>query len=445
MSELNYELLRQAVEGDGIALRSVMKLEPIGGPGSKVFPPTFGDTMEVPPPTEGDSALVGKRTKYALEWRRIDGRSRLCVLLDSAASQANRMEEALRDAWEAGDLPFPLVRVDFTAERHEDPALDLATLGGNGYLSVLDVPHRLSDALLRDSLLDGVPFRASAPGRRFTEASLANAVALYELCPTGLIFGLWDSTGPKGGLGAKFQRALVSEIVGVGVELGVKTASRIDPAGIEKTEIYEAENHDEEWTIDPDAAKREGKKPVLLKRGGEKAGTPAVINHGNVKPSVDPLAGGVTIDYAEQTTVLSFPALRRLRFQADVTGQLLNGRRASAEAAARTALAALAVAAVVYGRRNGFDLRSRCAFRPLHEAKFELLRADGSEPKTYDVSLAAARDLVHEAVRQAEAVGMGWKAQTIDLKPAPRLVALIRKSREISVSATGADDADDNG
>lgn len=47
-----------------------------------------------------------------------------------------------------------------------------------------------------------------------------------------MIFGVWDSTGPKGGLGAKFQRALVSEIVGVNAEIGTKTSSRADPLQI---------------------------------------------------------------------------------------------------------------------------------------------------------------------------------------------------------------------
>ena len=81
-----------------------------------------------------------------------------------------------------------------------------------------------TDALLRDSMLGELRFRASKDGREFTEAAPHNATAVYRLCPTALVFGMWDSTGPKGGQGAKFQRALVSEIVGVGVEFGRKTA-----------------------------------------------------------------------------------------------------------------------------------------------------------------------------------------------------------------------------
>jgi hypothetical protein len=86
--------------------------------------------------------------------------------------------------------------------------------------------------ILRDSLHDGQPFRKSELGKSLDQASLQNATPLYQLCPTALIFGLWDSTGPKGGLGAKFQRALVSEIIGVNAEIGVKTSSRIDPLGM---------------------------------------------------------------------------------------------------------------------------------------------------------------------------------------------------------------------
>lgn len=41
--------------------------------------------------------------------------------------------------------------------------------------------------------------------------------------------GMWDSHGARGGLGEKFQRVLVSEIIGVDAEVGKRPASRIDP------------------------------------------------------------------------------------------------------------------------------------------------------------------------------------------------------------------------
>lgn len=434
METISYETLRNAVAGTAAGFRAVTRLEPLGGPGDKLFPPTFGDAVRVPVPV-GEDREDRRRTKYALEWRRVGNASKLCVVLDSVASQANRMELALLDGYERGELKFPFVRVDFTSEKHDDPALDLSTLCGDGFVTTLEAPHRLADALLRDSLRDGKPFRLSDEGRRFTEAAPSNAAAVFDLDPVSLVFGIWDSTCPKGGLGAKFQRAVVSEIIGVGVELGVKSSSRIDPAGIEKTEVYEAKDPEEGWTIDPAQAKQKQGKPVFMKRGSEKAGSPAVINHGNVKPSTDPEAGGVTVDYAEQITVLSLPALRRLRFPQRADGKPVDGdAQHKAELAARTALAALALAGIAYQRDNGYDLRSRCALRPLDVLRLQLLHGGDSEPRTFALDRESARRLLAEASSVAEAAGLPWRKKPIDLTPAPRLVALIRKSRELTVA-----------
>lgn len=435
-STLTYDILAAAMKGGAAAIRARTRLQPAGGAGDKVFPPTFGDLVTVTTPGGREH-----KTKYAAETRRIDGQSRLCVLLDSVASQANRMEEALQRAWDEGRLTFPLVRVDFTGATHEDPKLDLSTLGGDGYLTALEAPHRLADALLRDSMLGELRFRASAPGRAFTEANPHHATPVYALCPTALVFGMWDSTGPKGGQGAKFQRALVSEIVGVGVEFGRKTGSRIDPAGIELNAgpVYKAADPEEEWTIDPERAAKDKKgnpEPFSRSGKGEKPGRPSTINHGNVTPTIDSEAGGVTLDYAEQTIVLSLPALRRLRFPKDVEGKDVDReRRESVEGHARTALAALALAAIAMQRDEGFDLRSRCAFVPEGPLGLEVLGRDGSLAGPYQLTSEAAAKLVSKASEEAARAGMGWSAEPIDLVPAAKLIELIRKSRE--VAATG--------
>jgi CRISPR-associated protein Csb1 len=438
MQKLTYEDLHKAVSGTAAGFRVKTRLEPLGGPDDKLYPPTFGDAVRIPVPMGADRE-ERRKSKYALEWRRIDGASKLCVVLDSVASQANRMETALLDGYDRGELKFPFARVDFTGETHEDPALDLSTLGGDGYITTLEAPHRLADALLRDSLLDGKPFRYTDAGRRFTEASQSNATPLFTLCPSSLVFGLWDSTGPKGGLGSKFQRAIVSEVVGIGVELGTRTSSRIDPTGIEKTEIYESkqpgEGGTQDWTADPKEAKLEkSKQPVLLKRGGEKAGSPAVINHGNVKPSQDPETGGVTVDHAEQLTVLSLPALRRLRFATTSDGRRLEGEsRRKAEDAARTLLAALALAAIAYQRENGYDLRSRCALRALGPLTLELMRGDGGEGEPFAFDRDSAKSLLDESKKAAAKHGLSWPEEPLTLVPAPKLVGLIRKSRQLTI------------
>ena len=421
--ELNLETLQRAVAGDAVAIRRVTRLQPAGGKGDKVFPPTY---------VKEGRAL----TKYAFEKRRIEGEDVDCVLLDSVASQANRMEEALLDGWRREDLrQFPLVQVDFAAETGLEDLEQVTTL---------QAPHRIADALLRDSMLDGQPFRHSPLGQSITDARPNHATAMYKHCPTALIFGVWDSTGPKGGLGSKFQRAVVSEVVGVGAVPGVKTASRIDPAGIERKAgpVFKKRGEDD-WTVDENEAEIQKKKPVLFTRSGsEGKGVPSSINHGNIPPSIDHEAGGVTFDYALQTTVLSLPALRRLRFRETTDGaELGSEKRADAEDAARTALAALALAAFVYQQAQGFDLRSRSLLVPESGGEFELLHRDPSKQEQFTLSKEAAAKLLAEAGENARVHGMGWDAEAITLKPAPKLVHLIQKSREQIVA--GEIEADD--
>lgn len=212
---LTLEILKTAVES-AAAFRSRAELQPAGGEGTKVFPPTYAGAVyatekrRVPKPKQG--------SKTETETEVVD-----CVLLDSVQSQANRMEEALQEAVDGGRLKIPVIEVDFGPYYPgKDPHEDMRLLDPVGKVSSLQAPHRIADAILRDSVVkeDGKPFRAkdekneSEYGQRLRRVSPQNATALFELCPTALVFGMWDSTGPKGGLGAKFERAMVSEIVG---------------------------------------------------------------------------------------------------------------------------------------------------------------------------------------------------------------------------------------
>ncbi len=108
----------------------------------------------------------------------------------------------------------------------------------------------------------------------------------------------------------KFARAVVSEIIGVNAIGGVKTSSRIDPLNIRVNSGVLFKAKDGGWTLDEKDAAKDKNKAVKLGKDGK----PSEANHGNVTPTIS--EGGYTIDYAEQTTVLSLPALRRLRFPA---------------------------------------------------------------------------------------------------------------------------------
>src|SRR4051794_9099363 len=119
---LTYEVVKSAVADSHAAFRLTLKLEAVS---PKVFPPTY----------EGG--------KYATESRRINGQELPCVLLDSVPSQANRMELDFQDAWMGGEIDLPVVSADFSAV--ENPGVPKVTS--------LQAPHRIVDAILRDSTL----------------------------------------------------------------------------------------------------------------------------------------------------------------------------------------------------------------------------------------------------------------------------------------------------
>ncbi len=398
MPELTLRDLKKAVGGRAAAFRCVTSYQPVGGAGDKIFPPTY------------------KGGKYATEDRvnPETGEITPCVLLDSVQSQANRMELALLEAHRRQEIQLPLLITRF----------DDDSLRKKFTVSSLEAPHRIADALFRDSLLDGVIFRKSDKGRVLDNVEVRNATGLFGLCPTALVFGVWDSTGPRGGLGAKFQRALVSEIIGYGAQAGVKTSSRIDPAQIMlgAGPIYERQQETSvapNWTLGSTGNKMLGK------------GKPSEANHGNVTPSI--LEGGFTISKGVQTTVLSLSTLRRQIFP-------LNGAVASdsqSDLLARTALAALGLAAATLTRDDG-DLRSRCHLFPLQEPVWELLDRPGTEPTSYELTSESAITLLNEAVSEAKSVGLPWENE-IELNPSEELLELVRRSQEFAASKSGSE------
>lgn len=395
---LDLQMLQQAVGGFAAAFRCVTDYQPTGGQGDKVFPPTY----------DGG--------RYATE-ERLDpetGEIRKCVLLDSVQSQANRMELALLEAHRTGAVSLPLLATRFDHEK----------LLKKFTVTSLEAPHRVADALFRDSLLNGLVFRKSDKGSVLDTADIRNATGMFGLCPTALVFGLWDSTGPRGGLGAKFQRALVSEIVGYDAIPGVRTSSRIDPAQImlDAGPLYTRKSEREDaphWTLNPQQGR--GK----LKRTGK----PSEAVHGNVTPSVSD--GGFTLSRARQTTTLSLAVLRRLRFP-------LNGAAdsdAETDLAARTVLAALGLAAGTLARIDT-DLRSRCHLFAMSTPMWELLERPSEQTTEYSLDPDAALSLLRESVEEAKKSGLPWEGE-IDLTPSHELVELVRRSQELAAS-TGA-------
>ena len=402
MSEnLTFGDLKKAVSGAAAAFRSVTKLQPVEGEGGKAFPATYSGGAYA---TEKRRLVDGPAVDGLSKEREVD-----CVLLDSVQSQSNRAEEALKLAIERKQISLPLVEVDFSQanEKLRSPLANLTTL---------DVPHRLADAILRDSVLaDGTRFSKSEFAKRWGKSNLWNARAVYELCPTALVFGMWGSPEKPGGLGAKFERAFVSEIVAVDVERVEKRAGfRIDPLGASKNVGIKL--------------KDDGKFEV-----GSGKLKPSEINHGNIPYETS--NGGIRFRYAEQVTVVSLGALRKLRFPANGADD------PQVNDAGRTVLAAIGLCAGVLASETGTSLRSRCHLWPTGERVWELLEKPGQQPHTFKINGKAATSLLNEAIEAAKSAGLTWMEETLKLTPSPELVELVRQSQEFAAKEKGEGEA----
>lgn len=402
---ISLSALRTAI-AEHAAIRRIRRLQPAGGAGDKLFPPTYPADRTTDPP------------QHVFELRRVHDREAWCVLIDSVQSQANRMEEALLAAATDAVIPLPYILVDFSE----------ANLHPLERITSLDAPHRVYDAIIRDSLLDDVPFMESTAGRRLAAATPADATALLEISPAALVFGAWHSQGEGGGLGAKFPRALVSEIMGIDTPIeavvrdrrtnrtepqtaGRRTGSRIDPLGVlRKVDVFKSPTG---WNTDQQEAGKGAKKV-----------RPSEINHGNITPTVTPL--GVTCAYAEHRAMLTLAGLRRLRFGGD-----------ERDAAGRALLAALGLLAIAEQDARGYALRSRCDLVCEGAAALELVHADGTTDAV-DLDLPEARALYGAA--QADALQAGFEFSPLILKPQPKLVEIVRRSRELALEGEGRDD-----
>lgn len=395
MSELTLDILSAAVAGSAAGFRSITRLQPLDGPGGKIFPATYANGV------------------YAVEKRRIvNGKGEEtevdCVLIDSVQAQSNRAELALKSVIERNKLSLPLIEVDFSGVANLRTPVENQTS--------LDVPHRLADAILRDSELpNGTRFSKSNYAKRWSRSNLWDATAVYEYCPTALMCGMWGSPDKPGGLGAKFERAYISEIVAIDVERVEKRFGfRIDPLGSSKN-VGLKEKPDGSFEV------------------GTGKTRPSELNHGNIP--FDSTNAGIRCKYAEQATVVSLGALRKLRFP-------IEGKETSAiNDAGRTVLAALALCAGVLSSEAGTSLRSRCQLVAESERVWELIDKPGAKPNAYRLNSDEAIALLDSAVKAAEAAGLIWMKEKLVLKPTKELAELVRQSQEAMAKEKGEGDA----
>lgn len=319
------------------------------------------------------------------------------ILIESTQSWANRLEEL---------LDRPEVGVG---------ALQVAAAGR--VLSVNELPHRIFDALLRDSELSGQPFRATPLGKSLTEARADNATALLENAPGTLLFGAWDSfAGAKMGA-AKWPAALSGQIIGFDALQTKKAGIRMDPMNIAKDAVtgYKSESRAEGWTIDETRAVKDAKgKPVALEKASE-------IGHGHILAAL--ANKGAWVNSIELRSSLSLTRLRRYHFP--VAGTI----SAVADAAAQTYLAALGLWLMHTRLVAGLALRAGAELDATR-ADFVLrtpLQADTPLP----VTLESTGQALQQALDAAKAVGFTFAAPAM-FAASERLEKLIQTSEALS-------------
>ncbi|WP_422474537.1 type I-G CRISPR-associated RAMP protein Csb1/Cas7g [Endozoicomonas sp. ALB032] len=399
-----FDSIDAALMNKASAVRMKLFLEPAGGAEDKVFPPTYKHRSD------------DKKSEYASEKRISNGKELQCTLLDSVASQANRIEDAILQKMKSGSLGLPDIQITFESI--------------NKNISVLELPHRLYDAIVRDSLLNDVPFRQTELGQLITSSDFVNATALFEQHPVTLLLGGWDSHNRNNGLGVRLQRCLTSEINAIGVIGGKRVGGRIDPVAINKdaATIYKAEDTESLWTLDEEEAEKKNQKPVpISSRSNTGDGKPSAIGHGNIPPTVSEL-GGVTCEQIEQTAVLSLTQIRKMRFPDLDTGELSEER----DHICRMVLALLGLHGLALQYDQGYDLRSRCLLIPSDEPVVTIIGKTAKEKESLPLDSKDTLDALNYAVKKLKKVGVRWNAAPVELKASDKLEKLISKSRALS-------------
>jgi CRISPR-associated protein Csb1 len=319
------------------------------------------------------------------------------ILIESTQSWANRLEEL---------LDRPEVGVG---------ALQVSAVGR--VLSVNQLPHRIFDALLRDSELSGQPFRATPLGKSLTEARADNATALLENAPGTLLFGAWDSfAGAKMGA-AKWPAALSGQIMGFEALQTQKAGIRMDPMNIAKDAVtgFKSESRAEGWTLDEARAVKDAKgKPVPLEKASE-------IGHGHILATL--ATKGAWVNSIELRSSLSLTRLRRYHFP--VAGHITP----AADAAAQTYLAALGLWLMHTRLLAGLELRAGAELDAT-EATF-VLRTPLEEDTLLPVTPETTRQALREALDAAKAAGFKF-ATPILFAASERLEKLIQASETLS-------------
>ena len=346
-------------------------------------------TFFVLPPTYADIGHLASA-------KRDDGTHQY-ILIESTQSWANRLEELL--------------------DRPEVGVGSMSVMAAGRTLSINALPHRVFDALLRDSEQMGQPFRTTALGRSITEARADNATALLQSAPGTLLFGAWDSFAGAKMVAAKWPAAMSGQIIGFDALQTQKTGIRIDPMNITKDAVtgFKSKSRTDVWTIDESKALKNAKgESVIVEKVSE-------VGHGHILATLT--TKGAWVSRIELRSSLSLTRLRRYHFPVSDKITL------EADAAARTYLASLGLWLMHTRLMAGLELRAGAELDPT-EAKF-LLRTPLQADSEIAVTAGAASAALAQALASAKNAGFLF-ADATQFTASARLEKLIEVSEALS-------------
>jgi CRISPR-associated protein Csb1 len=335
----------------------------------------------------------------------------LRTVLDSVASQANRVEDALDRYVHANEaFKFPLVEIE----------VDKSTR-----LSGLLLPHRAADAYLRatdDTAYFKQIFEMSLGQVSYDE----NCTLALERSPADLVFGSWNASVNALARTARAFRSHIDGITRIPLSTLVARGKAADPAeaikvfglamrrdpfiGNSATLYNYYEKGEKLWTTDAKKASAEDKKKAAeiaaktkksgtdAKKSGDEDKNPfSLASHGlGDIPVRNKSLRGVRIDYAIQSSVISLATLRSFRFP--LKGKVIAER----DLAGQTYIAALALLGYELARSRGYFLRSGCSLVAT-ESRREVVALGQAKPIAPPWDGNAGKSDLHTALALYEA------------------------------------------
>lgn len=398
MSSLSYDLLTAACSAGGPSvLTAVTELKPAAGEHAGIAPARY-------------SKKGSKAGLYAFETRFIDGEPQHVVVVDSKASQLNRVEDALALALSEGEdealKKMPRISVKYEGfEKHD-----------------FELPHRFSDAHIRFGTAENKPVTEHPKYVAARNSTPANAMDLIDFSPISIVLGSWDST--RKAHQARYRSCLVGEIIGVLTDQtpeGLKPSNRGAARKDDLAPSVQLDGKEILALLETQEAYMSPKKVEEIKKEAKGAKAPvsaSKLGLGAIPPSLDSL-GLVSCRRIIRSHVLSFAALRQLRFGLDKDGNV----------AGRALLAALALHGLVLANEELY-LRANCDLVEADAPVFTIDRRHGNQEVLDAPTRVLTEAVLKEAIEAAKQHGITWDGQVFAVEGNPVIMSGVSESED---------------